>query len=93
MSQFQSCENISTCSIAFENLGRNIDDNPMLCPNFEMCIDEFRPSDEAGLVLYNAVASCYSVDPCMPSSGSGSGYGSGSGSSSGCGSTPAIPSC
>ena len=62
MSQFESCEKISTCSIAFENLGRNIN-NSMVCPNLEMCIGTFKPSDEAGLVLYNAVTSCYYMDP------------------------------
>ena len=103
MSQFQSCQNsMTSCGMAFFYLERNYN-NPILCPNPEMCIDKFKPSDEAGLVLYNAVTSCYSMDPqCMPSSGSGSGSGSGlfflgsgsgSGSSSGCGSTLAIPSC
>ena len=99
MSQFQSCNNNWICAYSFKNLGESID-NPMVCPNPSMCIDKFKPSDSVGLVLYYAVASCYSMDPqCMPSSGSGSGSssgsgsGSGSGSSSGCGSTPAIPSC
>ena len=99
MSQLQSCLKNPACDISFQNLGESID-NPMVCPNPSMCIDKFKPSDSVGLVLYYAVASCYSMDPqCMPSSGSGSGSssgsgsGSGSGSSSGCGSTPAIPSC
>ena len=85
MSQLQSCLKNPACDISFQNLGESIY-NPMLCPNPQMCIDEYKPSDEAALVFYNAVTSCYSMDPlCLSSSGSGSGSGSGS---AGCGSTP-----
>ena len=92
MYEFQSCENNSECGTSFRNLTESYN-NPMMCSNPEMCIEDFKPSDAAGLELYNAVTSCYSMDPqCMPFSGSGSG--SGSGSSSGfadCGSTPSRP--
>ena len=107
MSQLQSCENNPECSISFNNLRENVD-NPMMCDpeNLLMCIGKFQPSDADSRELYNAVTSCYSIDPqCMPSSGSGSGSssgssspssdsGSGSGSGSGfadCGSTPSRP--
>ena len=70
MSQLQSCLKNPACDISFQNLGESID-NPIVCPNPEMCIDKFKPSDKDALVLYNAVASCYSMDPqCIPSSGS-----------------------
>ena len=88
MSQFESCENNSECGTSFHNLTESYH-NPIGCPNPEMCIDEFKPSDKDALVLYNAVTSCYSMDPeCMRSSGSGSGSGSGFAD---CGSTPSRP--
>ena len=88
MSEKQSCDNNLECGISFHNLGENFY-NPMVCPNPEVCINVFKPSDEAGLVLYDAVTSCYSMDPeCMRSSGSGSGSGSGFAD---CGSTPSRP--
>ena len=81
MSQQQSCENDLACWMSFLNLGPNfIVNNPMVCPNRETCIDMFKPSDADSLLLYDAVTSCYSIDP-QCDSGSGSG-------SAGCGSTP-----
>ena len=90
MSQLQSCEINPTCGIAFRNLSQFLSiniDNPTLDLSSE--ISNYKPSDADGLLLYNNVTSCYSVDlRCMPSSGSGSGSGStSSGSGSGSGST------
>ena len=99
MSQLQSCESNPTCGIAFETLERDID-NSTVCPSIEFCMSKYKPSDADSLLLYDAVTSCYSMDPqCIPSSGSGSGSGSGSPSSgsgsgsgsSGCGGTPSRP--